>query len=260
MTTRYEHFGKSDSFDDDVSTNGADREISLGTTTVLGIFVALALLCALFFGFGYSMGRRSTPPLLSNVDPHVSASSPSLTDEPASPASSGDSSSTSSSPAPVSHNLADPLPTASRPAASKPSARELAPSPATAQRAVVAMPAQTTPAQTTPAQTTPAKTTTAQTVPAPVRDQPAPAAASPTPAVTAASSAAQSYVQVAAISHREDADLLLASLRRRGYAATARPGAQDNLLHIQVGPLASRKEAEAMRQRLLADGYNAIVK
>ncbi len=33
-----------------------DREISLGTTTILGIFFALALLCAVFFGFGYSHG------------------------------------------------------------------------------------------------------------------------------------------------------------------------------------------------------------
>ena len=32
--------------------NRADREISLGTPTILGIFFVLALVCALFFGFG----------------------------------------------------------------------------------------------------------------------------------------------------------------------------------------------------------------
>ena len=39
-----------------------EREISLGTSTILGIFFALALVCAVFFGFGYSMGRRSSTP------------------------------------------------------------------------------------------------------------------------------------------------------------------------------------------------------
>jgi cell division protein FtsN len=35
---------------------------------------------------------------------------------------------------------------------------------------------------------------------------------------------------------------------------------QDQLLHIQIGPFATRKDAETMRQRVLADGFNAIVK
>ena len=65
---------------------------------------------------------------------------------------------------------------------------------------------------------------------------------------------------MAAISHKEDADLLLASLHRRGYSASIRQVPQDSLLHIQIGPIASKKEAEVMRQRLLSDGYNAIVK
>ena len=67
-------------------------------------------------------------------------------------------------------------------------------------------------------------------------------------------------MQIAAISHKEDADLLLASLHRRGYAAVIRQQPQDNLLHIQIGPLPSKKDADAMRQKLLTDGYNAIVK
>ena len=45
---------------DDRST--ADREISLGTPTILGIFFVLALLCACFFGAGYTMGRKSLQP------------------------------------------------------------------------------------------------------------------------------------------------------------------------------------------------------
>lgn len=67
-------------------------------------------------------------------------------------------------------------------------------------------------------------------------------------------------VQVAAVSHQEDADLLVAALKRKGYTVAARSEPQDKLIHIQVGPFPSKKDAEAMRQRLLGDGYNAILK
>jgi cell division septation protein DedD len=66
-------------------------------------------------------------------------------------------------------------------------------------------------------------------------------------------------VQIAAVSHAEDASVLVAALRRRGYAVTARREPADSLIHVQVGPFANRNDANAMCQRLLGDGYNAIV-
>ena len=33
------------------------REITLSTASLLGIFFGLVLICGVFFGFGYSMGR-----------------------------------------------------------------------------------------------------------------------------------------------------------------------------------------------------------
>src|SRR5215472_9305290 len=54
--------------DDDLDAP-RDREISLGATTLLGIFLLLALICALFFGFGYSMGRRSAVSVAPAADP-----------------------------------------------------------------------------------------------------------------------------------------------------------------------------------------------
>lgn len=66
-------------------------------------------------------------------------------------------------------------------------------------------------------------------------------------------------VQIAAVSHSEDADVLMNALRRRGYAVTARRNLADNLIHVQVGPFANRNDAVATRNRLLNDGYNAIV-
>ncbi len=66
-------------------------------------------------------------------------------------------------------------------------------------------------------------------------------------------------VQIAAVTHSEDADVLVGALRKRGYAVNARRDPADGLLHVQVGPFANRSDAYAMRQKLLNDGYNAIV-
>ena len=35
-----------------------ERELTLGTGVILGIFLALVVLCGAFFGFGYKMGSR----------------------------------------------------------------------------------------------------------------------------------------------------------------------------------------------------------
>ena len=41
--------------------SGDDREISLGTGTILAIFFTLALVCAVFFGLGYYHGPQIRP-------------------------------------------------------------------------------------------------------------------------------------------------------------------------------------------------------
>ena len=66
-------------------------------------------------------------------------------------------------------------------------------------------------------------------------------------------------VQIAAVSHPEDAEVLVNALRKRGYAVTARRDVGDSLIHVQTGPFVNRNDANAMRQKLLSDGYNAIV-
>jgi DedD protein len=66
-------------------------------------------------------------------------------------------------------------------------------------------------------------------------------------------------VQIAAVSRSEDADVLVSALRKRGYAVTERRELGDNLIHVQTGPFTSRNDANTMRQKLLSDGYNAIV-
>jgi cell division septation protein DedD len=66
-------------------------------------------------------------------------------------------------------------------------------------------------------------------------------------------------VQVAAVSHQEDADVLVNALRKRGYAAGTRREPSDGLIHVRIGPFATRDEANRMCTRLLNDGYNAMV-
>ncbi len=66
-------------------------------------------------------------------------------------------------------------------------------------------------------------------------------------------------VQIAAVSHQEDADVLVGALRKRGFAVTLRRDPADNLIHVRIGPFASLNDANATRQKLLDDGYNAVV-
>lgn len=68
-------------------------------------------------------------------------------------------------------------------------------------------------------------------------------------------------VQVAAVTKQEDADVLVAALRKKNYPVFVAPGTSvDNLYHVQVGPFAEMKDAEAIKSKLAGDGYNAIVK
>ena len=106
---------------------------------------------------------------------------------------------------------------------------------------------------------------------APPDSQPQPQAAAapsaePTPKTDAtaappATASGSYYVQVAAVSHQEDADALVEALKKKQYPAfSANNSPADKFYHVQVGPYADLKEAEAMRARLISDGYNPIVK
>jgi cell division septation protein DedD len=69
------------------------------------------------------------------------------------------------------------------------------------------------------------------------------------------------FVQVAAVSKQEDGDALVEALKKKDYPAfVASPVPADKLFHVQVGPFTDIKDAEAMRARLIADGYSPILK
>src|SRR5579863_2201358 len=69
-------------------SNDEDTEITLGTGKMLGLFFGLVILCAVFFGMGYTMGKnavKSAPELLpspSTSSAHPTESKPSGTPAP----------------------------------------------------------------------------------------------------------------------------------------------------------------------------------
>lgn len=69
------------------------------------------------------------------------------------------------------------------------------------------------------------------------------------------------FVQVAAVSKQEDADALVDALKKKEYPAfVTAQSVTDKFFHVQVGPYADVKDAEAMRTRLIGDGYSPILK
>src|ERR1035437_5427427 len=81
------------------------------------------------------------------------------------------------------------------------------------------------------------------------------------PADAKSEPAAGYFVQVAAVSKQEDGDALVDALKKKEYPAfVAAQVPTDKLFHVQVGPFPDIKDAEAMRARLIADGYSPILK
>jgi DedD protein len=69
------------------------------------------------------------------------------------------------------------------------------------------------------------------------------------------------FVQVAAVTKQEDADALVDALKKKEYPAfVAAQTTADKFFRVQVGPFSDIKDAEAMRTRLIGDGYSPIVK
>jgi len=219
-----------------------DTEITLGLRSILGIFFGLVLICGVFFGFGYSLGRSNA------VKPSA--------------ASAVTAQSATSAPAPVTTVVEQPG--SSSASNTSNASTQSKPSGAVAQ---TVQPATTTQSLTTAA----ASEGSAPTGPAPApADQakpasytiPAQAGSASNPSYSAPSATRQTpiMVQVAAISRPQDADVLISALQQRGFNASARRDASDNLLHVQIGPFTTRQQALDMRARLLNDGYNAILK
>lgn len=195
-----------------------DTEITLGTGKLLVLFFGLVAICALFFAFGYSLGRKSEPILAATP-----AAQPTT--------SSGKTTSTAPATPPM---------TFYKNVEQKDASAEL------------------TPAADTKTDTPAAPTNASAAQPAPNGSQ-TPDANGLGPSTVLPVSAY--FVQVAAVTKQEDADALVDALKNKNYPAFVAPQTKtDNFFHVQVGPYSDVKEAEAMRTRLIGDGYSPILK
>lgn len=108
---------------------------------------------------------------------------------------------------------------------------------------------------------TPAADAKTDTAGGPANSAPAPAAPNTPDPTTTLPTASSYFVQVAAVSKQEDADSLVDALKKKQYPALiAAPVPTDKLFRVQVGPFSDVKDAEAMRTKLIADGYSPILK
>ena len=201
-----------DTEEEEIESKGS--EITLSTASLLGIFFGLVLVCGVFFGFGYSMGRGTGT--VSKATPVANPTAASEPDEAAA--------------APVSLK----------------------------EDAVETKPRMVEPPKEKAAAPVPPKTEPQLVASKPAAGKVVPAYQAPTDAPVLATG--QAMVQIAAVSRPQDADVLVAALRQRGYGVVVRSEPQDHLLHVQVGPFANRMQATEIKQKLLSDGYNAIIK
>jgi len=202
------------------ATEGNDTEITLGVGKLLALFFGLVILCGISLGVGYSLGRSSA---------RQAAAAAAVSTAPIGPAPS----------------------VASKPGASQVAAAKApdcttgdnCPPPAAAASSTDLTFYDSVQKKDAHPQLTP--------------PEPAPTAARP---VEVRSTLGAGYlVQIAAVRNQDDAKLLSDALQKQQYPVIiAQPG--DKLFHVQVGPYADIKEAEAIRARLVSAGYNAFLK
>lgn len=201
-------------------TEDDNTEITLGMGKLLGLFFGLVILCGISLGAGYSLGRNAAK---------QAAAAAAL-------------STTAENPAPSAPNK----PEAAQAAAPKPDC-------ATASDASPQSTSTPNPANLTFYQTVKQKGEHSQLPPS----EPA-----PTPAARPAGTptlGAGYLIQIAAVRYPDDAKLLSETLQKQRYpVVVSQPG--DKLFHVQVGPYADIKEAEAIRARLVGAGYTAFLK
>ena len=199
-----------------------DTEVTLGTGKMLGLFLGLVIVCAVFFSLGYSLGRSSSARTGGSIVPDATAA-PSADAE-----------------------AAKPSPAVPAAVTNCPQGQDCTTAPTKADDLSFYKSVEQ-------------KGTDTKLPPAPAEKASAPAVTAP-PRATARPALPGYAVQVAAVSKSQDADALVDALHQKQYPAFVTSDGGDKLFHVQVGPFTDIKDAEAMKARLSADGYNPILK
>jgi cell division septation protein DedD len=202
---------------------GKSYQWEIGTRTLLGFFFALAVVCALFFTFGYTIGKHAVPATFSlgmqNPGPRkttglASVPPPATGVQPPNPAQLG-----------AAENNQTPQGLTATPNSAAPAGSD-----SNAPNAPAA-----------------AAATGSSSTAAPAND---------------AAGGQLFQVQVFA-GTQNDSNTLAGALQQKGYPARVLAPAESDpagLYRVLVGPYLTRAEAEAMRSRLTADGYQAVIK
>ena len=203
-------------FDTEEEEEVKASEITLSTASLLGIFFGLVLICGVFFGFGYSMGRGTGQRAQAHALENIPASTPGDGDE--------------------------------AEAARRQQPRQRS---RLQRQSCVGRGQKDAAAEETPRlNRAPRQQTRSTEIGSGVC----------TAGRRVSFRSGKPMVQIAAVARPEDAYVLVNALRQRGYSVVVRNEPQDKLLHVQVGPFADLTQAAAMKQKLLSDGYNAIIK
>ncbi len=194
-----------------VENQGDDKEVTLGPMVLTAMGLSLLVICCICFLAGYAVGHRAEPSKSSNTTASSSGRTATelLVQDQATHPGTG-------SPISAAHTRPDETAGSLTPIAA---AQEPAPPPPAAETPDAESPAEKS-ASTQPAVHTAIPQNTAQ--------------------------AGSWVVQVAAVEESADADVLIGALRQRGYSVSARHGAGDNLIHVQVGPFTSRSDADSL--------------
>lgn len=215
------------------SGEGERLEKGLSTRYLLMVFLAGVAVCAVFFSLGFLVGYNERSLKVVPVTENVTGSS-SVIPPTINPPTSALGTSSSTSFQPPGAGSADQISTESIQLEKSQKAQAPAPvNPPSAQTAVAS--------------------------PAPGVGQPA------TSAKPESSSPGQSLaVQVTALRDRAEAEALVKTLKRRGFAAfLLTPQAahsSDKLFRVLVGPFATRQEAEKAQAKLSRQGYRTFIK
>ncbi len=210
-----------------------DTEVTLGTGRLLALFFGLVVICALFFSVGFSLGRKSAP---------VQAATASAVPAPVTPAEKP----TALRSGAKSTDCVTPENCPTQPAASASTSDEL-----TFYKSVEEKDAKAQLDQPAP---------NPPTVFSP-KSNDAKAAEAKAPEIAKSAPLGAGYmVQVAAVTKQEDAEALVAALRKKHYPVLSTTVPTDKLYHVQVGPFSDPKDADEMKAKLVGDGYNPIVK
>jgi DedD protein len=231
----------------DEAERSEETEITLGSIGLLIVCVSLLVICALCYGLGYSVGHHGPEPSMTVAQVQTQQQG---ADAPL--AATPGKQKPQATPQPAAQTTTDSS-AADLGSANDPDADVVGAGSSAAAQAGSAQPS--TPGQ--PQWTVKPAMPQQSTQPTPVT---VPGSSGIAPAGSAQGIPANAImVQIAAVSHTEDAEVLMNALRRRGYAVTARRDLSDSLIHVQVGPFTNRNDANAMRVKLLNDGYNAVL-